>query len=101
MAQGDLGGQYPVTVAGGARYANLTSDTAVVTGAGNLVGIFVASASASPTIKLWDNTAAAGSVLVNTFTPIAGSWYPIPVKFNTGLYVDVGGTLDITVAYNL
>lgn len=81
-------------------YTNLTADTAVKTGAGRLFGIFVASASATPTIKLWDNTAGSGTVLVNTFTPVAATYYPFPgVEFSTGLFVDVGGTVDITVFY--
>jgi len=66
-------------------------------GAGALLGIFVASASATPTIKLWDNTAASGTVLVNTFTPVAATWYFIPVQFKTGLYITIGGTVDCTL----
>lgn len=89
----------PSPVMGGMEYANLTADTLVKTGEGTLVGIFVASASSTPTIKLWDNTSAAGATLVNTFIPIAASWYPLPFRFLTGLYVDVGGTVDITVSY--
>lgn len=79
-------------------YTNLTADTLVKTGSGRLKGIFVASASATPTIKIWDNTSAATNTLINTFTPVAATFYPFPdVEFATGLYVDVGGTVDITV----
>jgi len=90
-------GHSPVVETGG--YANITSDTLVAGGKGSLLGIFVASASASPTIKIWDNTSAATTVIVNTFTPVAGTFYPLPFDFGTGLYVDVGGTLDITVCW--
>ena len=79
------------------NYTNLSSDTLVRTGAGALIGIFVASASATPTLKVWDALSAAAPVLVNTFTPIGGTFYPIPAQFNTGLYVDIDGTVDCTV----
>lgn len=87
-------------VMGGKKTANLSASALLGTGEGVITGIFVASASASPTIKLWDNTSAAGTVLVNTFTPIAGSWYSLPFAFNTGLYITISGTLDCTVAYS-
>jgi len=81
-------------------YTNLTVDTAVKSAPGRLFGIFVASASATPTIKIWDNTSAATTVLINTFTPVAATYYQFPgVEFGVGLYVDVGGTVDITVFY--
>lgn len=83
---------------GGASATNLSSDTLVKSGAGNLVGIFVAS-STSGTIKVWDNTSATGTVLVNTFSAGAATWYPLPFAFGTGLYVDIGGTIDLTVSY--
>lgn len=82
------------------NYTNLTVDTLVYTGRCDLIGIFVASASATPTIKVWDQTSAAAPILVNTFTPVAGTFYPIPAKCHNGLYVDIGGTLDITVFWN-
>lgn len=89
----------PQSVAGGKRYMNLTADTAVKSERGVLVGIFVAS-STSCTIKIWDNTSAATTVLVNTFSASAATWYPLPFVFNTGLYVDVSGTCDLTVSYS-
>ena len=86
-------------VTGGAVAKNATADTLLKTGGGDLVGIFVAS-STSCTIKLWDNTSAATTVLVNTFSASAATWYPLPFRFNTGLYLDVSGTCDLTVSYN-
>lgn len=79
-------------------YKNLSASGLCATGTGQLGGIFVASASGSPTIKVWDNTSAATTVLVNTFTPIAGTFYPMPFCFNTGIYVTISGTVDCTVA---
>ena len=85
----------PVVESG--NYNNISTSTLIRTGAGQLLGIFVASASATPTIKVWDNTSAATTVIVNTFTPVAGTFYPIPANFSTGLYVTIGGTVDCTV----
>jgi hypothetical protein len=37
---------------------------------------------------------------VNTFSAVAGIFYPIPASFVNGLYVDIGGTIDLTVFWN-
>ena len=79
------------------RYINVSSSQVVIYEAGALLGIFVASASGSPSIKLWDNTSAAAPILVNTFTPVAATWYAIPAQFKTGLYISIGGTVDCTL----
>lgn len=81
-------------------YRNLTASALVKTGYGKVAGIIVGSHT-NGTIKLWDNTSAASTVLVNTMTLAAGERF-IPlydVAFNTGLYVTIGGTADITVVY--
>lgn len=88
----------PVTE--GRRYANISASALVKSGEGTLQGIFVASASGSPSIKVWDQTSAATPVLVNTFTPAAATYYKMPAKFTTGLYVTIGGTVDCTVFYD-
>lgn len=89
--------QTPVT--GGTKVLNGSTSQVVKSEPGTIVGIFVAS-STSCTIKLWNNTAASGSVLVNTFSASAATWYPLPFVFNTGLYLTVGGTCDYTVSFN-
>jgi hypothetical protein len=79
---------------------NTTSSQIVKTGAGRLFGVFVASASNTPTIKLWNSTSAANEVIVNTFTPTGGTMYTFPgVEFGIGLYITIGGTVDCTVFY--
>lgn len=81
-------------------YKNLSASGLVVTGSGKVDGIVVNSHT-SGTIKLWDNTSAATTVLCNTMTLAVGERF-IPLygmNFNTGLYVTIGGTADITVAY--
>ena len=87
----------PVVESG--SYVNLSASGLVRTGPGRLLGIFVASASATPTIKVWDNTSAATTILVNTFTPVAGGWYSMPFTFLTGLYITISGTVDCTVSW--
>ena len=80
-------------------YLNLSASGLVKTGPGVLLGIFVASASSAPTIKVWAQTSAAAPILVNTFIPVAGTFYPIPARFSAGLYVTISGTVDCTVFF--
>ena len=83
-------------------YRNFTADTLIKEREGKLKGIFVAAASAVPTLKLWDSADASGAVLINTFTPVAATYYPMPddgVQFTKGLFADIGGTVDITIFY--
>ena len=75
------------------NYTNITSTTTVYTGTGGLFGIFVASASNTPTIKVSDGAA----TIVNTFTPAGATFYTIPARFGTSLVVTIGGTVDCTV----
>ena len=82
------------------KYKNLTASGLVETGNGTVVGIIVASHT-SGTIKLWDNTSAATTVLVNTMTLAIGERF-IPLygaTFDVGLYVTIGGTADVTLVY--
>ena len=86
--------------AGGSDYKNTTESVLVKTGDGHLLGIWVSSASASPTIKVWNAVSATGLALANTFTPAAATWYPIPLHFSIGCYVTIGGTLDCTLSFH-
>lgn len=84
----------------GNAYRNLSASALVKTGYGVVRGIIVGSHTGG-TIKLWDNTSGATTVLVNTMTLGAGERFIdlFDVSFNTGLYVTIGGTADITVVY--
>ncbi len=82
-----------------ASFTNITSSGQVRGNPANLLGIFVSSASATPTIKVWDSTAASGTVCVDTFTPIAGSFYPMPASCVNGIYVTVSGSVSCTVFF--
>lgn len=86
-------------VAGGSEYLNGTTSQAVKSGEGELCGIFVAS-STSGTIKLWDNTAASGTVLINTFSATAATWYPLPFRFKNGLYITIANTIDYSISFS-
>jgi hypothetical protein len=79
--------------------ANITASAQIYDKAGDLLGIWVSSASATPTIKVWSNVAATGDVIANTFTPIASTFYPLPFQFNKGLFVTISGTVDCTVSW--
>ena len=84
----------PVTAS--QNYKNITATTTVYTGTGGIFGIFVASASSTPTIKVSDGA----STLVNTFTPAGATFYQIPARFNTSLVVTISGTVDCTVFWS-
>lgn len=81
-------------------YTNLSASALIKTGAGVVAG-FIVNSHSSGTLKLWDNTAGSGSVLLNTITFAAGSGIVVPlpgdISFSTGLYATIGGTADITI----
>lgn len=93
-------GAWPIKVVETGQYQNVTSSALVRTGQGFLTGIFVASASATPQIELFDNTAITGTPMVATFTPVGATFYQIPAWFATGLYVRISGTVQSTVIWN-
>lgn len=78
---------------------NATAITATTTlggtNSGNLLGIFVSSVSGSPTLAVSD---ADGSKIA-TFTPVAATFYPMPLRFRAGLIVTVGATCSCTVLW--
>lgn len=83
-----------------ATYQNLTADTALKSAAGRFFG-FICNSTSAGTVKVWDNTAGSGTVLLNTFTPAASTVYTLAVAcvFSTGLYADITGTIDLTFLY--
>lgn len=74
---------------------NITATNATLVGNKKLIGIFVASASGSPTIKVADT---AGTI-VNTFTPVAATFYRIPCESSGTLTITIGATVDMTLFY--
>jgi hypothetical protein len=80
-------------------YRALSASGQVATGAGVLKGFYVGT-STSLTVKIWDNTAASGAVILETTAPLtAGTFHEVPAGFATGLFVTLGGTGTITVFY--
>lgn len=87
----------------GSQRKNITStdatikcpDGTIAAGGLFLLGIFVAQASATPTIKVADT---AGTI-ANTFTPLAGTFYPLPCQLSGTLTVTISGTVDATIFY--
>lgn len=79
---------------------NLTASGLVKTGYGCAEGVIIASHT-SGTLKLWDNTAGSGTVLVNTISFNVGEHFIdlFDVPFQTGLFATIGGTADITIVY--
>ena len=65
-----------------------------------VVGIFVSAASGTPTITVYDSaTTTTTAKVVDTFTPVAATFYPIPAATSAGIYVVIGGTVSATVIY--
>jgi hypothetical protein len=92
-------GQAKISEAG--QYSRLTGSTsAIKSGPGVLIGIFVSS-STSGTLKIYDSLTQANTIIVNTTaTLVGGTFYRIPARFTTGLSITIGGTIDFTVFYD-
>lgn len=83
------------------KYSNITANTLIKTGFGKVAG-FIVNSHTNGTLKFWDNTSGATTVLMNTYTFASGSQvviFPEAVSFNVGLYATVGGTVDLTIVY--
>lgn len=84
-----------------AKYTNLSASALVKTGPGVVYG-FIVNSHTSGTLKLWDNTSAATTIILNTITFAAGPNFvrlPVGVRFGIGLYATIGGTADITIVW--
>lgn len=81
------------------RYSQISASGLVKTGSGQLGRIFVSTASATPTITVYDNTAGSGTKIIDTFTPTSGGMYTFQAAFATGCYVAIGGTVSCTVLF--
>lgn len=74
----------------------ITASGNVKVGPGALLGIFCASGT-TPTITVYDDAAAGTAVkIVDTFTPVPGTWYPLPMTLTSGCNIVLGGTASIT-----
>ena len=76
--------------------AQLSSTGSVVrVGAGALIRLFISSASATPTVTVYDGatTGATSVPIIPTFTPTAGTSYEINALFQLGCNIVLGGTV--------
>lgn len=85
------------------NYAAISATSQVKPAAGKLNGIFVSSASGTPTITVYDSFASSASdpVVIATFTPTANTMHNFfqGLYFNKGLYIVIGGTVAATISY--
>lgn len=80
-------------------YKLLTASTTVRTGPWQMLGLFVSAASATPTVEIYAATTSGTATCVAQFTPVAGTWYPLPVSGAGGLTVAIGGTVNATLSW--
>lgn len=67
---------------------------------GYLRGIFVSSATGA-SITVYDDPAAGTTTkIIDTFTPVASTFYSLPTKYKTGCNVVITGTASCTIFYN-
>ena len=82
------------TVVESGKRLNITATNTSLSG-GHLMGIFVSSASSTPTIKVADSK----GTIANTFNVVESTYYPLPCQFLGTLTVTLGGTVDATIFY--
>jgi hypothetical protein len=78
-------------------YKNISATAQVTTRPATLLGFYVNSTS-SGTIRFYDGTGTAGTVVTNTITPAVG-WHSLPVSFTSAIYAVIASTLDVTLVY--
>jgi hypothetical protein len=85
------------------NYTAISATTQIKVGAGKLNGIFISSASSTPTITVYDSPASSASdpVVLATFTPTGNTMHNFfqGLYFNKGLYVVISGTVAATISY--
>ena len=93
----------PINNSNSYSYSNIVNNTTVTAkaGFGILHSITVNTLGTTPTIQIWDNTAASGTK-IGFITPTAPGTFNYDITFGTGLTVVTTGTAgsDITVCYN-
>lgn len=81
-------------------YKQVQASGNVCGGDGVLGGFFCSTASATPTVTIYDDGATGTATkIVDTFVPVSGQWYPLPFAFAKGLNVVISGTVSGTVGY--
>lgn len=85
------------------NYTAITATTQIKREAGKLNGIFVSSASSTPTITVYDSfsSSTGDPVVLATFTPTANTMHNFfqSLYLNKGIYVVISGTVSATISY--
>jgi hypothetical protein len=85
------------------NYTAITATAQIKRDAGKLNGIFVSSASSTPTITVYDSFSSSASdpVILATFTPTSNTMHNFfqGLYFNKGLYIVISGTVSATISY--
>ena len=89
----------PTPVIENGAFKKITASVVVRTGPAQLVGLFVSSASATPTVEVYGAATSGTATCVPQFTPIAGTWYPMPFSTDVGLTVGIGGTVTGSLSW--
>jgi hypothetical protein len=86
-----------------ANYTYITASKQIKVGQGKLKGIFVSSATSTPTITIYDVQTGTATTMVGAFAPANATYYPMGNYdgsfFNQGLNVVISGTVAATVIY--
>jgi hypothetical protein len=85
------------------NYTAITATAQIKRDAGKLNGIFVSSASSTPTITVYDSFASSASdpVILATFTPTGNTMHNFfqGLYTNKGIYVVITGTVSATISF--
>jgi hypothetical protein len=85
------------------NYTAITATAQIKREAGKLNGIFVSSASSTPTITVYDSFSSSASdpVVLATFTPTGNTMHNFfqGLFVNKGIYVVISGTVSATISY--
>lgn len=85
------------------NYAAISATSQIKPAAGKLNGIFVSTASSTPTITVYDSAGSSTSdpVVLATFTPTANTMHNFfqGLYTNKGIYVVISGTVAATISY--
>jgi hypothetical protein len=85
------------------NYTAITATAQIKASAGKLNGIFVSSASSTPTITVYDSSASntGDPVVLATFTPTGNTMHNFfqGLYVNKGIYVVISGTVSATISY--
>jgi len=65
-----------------------------------LLGLFIADASSSPTVSVLNADTSGSGTVVGTFTPVSGSFYPMPMAMTSGITILCGGSVSGAAIWN-